>query len=51
MKIGIISLKDYKRRTINIARGTYIPKKDEPKIWFESFKNINLYKLLKIFKR
>jgi len=36
VKIGIISRDDYRRRTIQIARGEYTPRKDEPKIWFES---------------
>lgn len=36
MKIGIISKQDYIKRTIAIAQGVYTPRKDEPKIWFES---------------
>ena len=36
MKVGVISRDDYQKRTIAIAKGDYIPKKDEPKIWFES---------------
>jgi len=36
VKVGIISREDYRRRTILIARGEYTPRKDEPKIWFES---------------
>lgn len=31
---------EYKKRTIAIAKGEYIPKKDEPKIWFESLKSM-----------
>ena len=38
IKIGIMPLKDYQDRTIAIARGEYRPRKDEPKIWFESLK-------------
>jgi len=36
VKVGIISRDDYRKRTIQIARGEYTPRKDEPKIWFES---------------
>lgn len=34
--IGIASFEEIKARTIAIANGEYIPKKDEPKIWFRS---------------
>jgi predicted transcriptional regulator len=40
LKIGILSREDYKKRTIAIARGEYKPKKDEPKIWFESINSM-----------
>jgi predicted transcriptional regulator len=40
LKIGIISRNDYKKRTIAIARGKYKPKKDEPKVWFESLQSM-----------
>jgi predicted transcriptional regulator len=40
VKVGIISLEDYKARTIAIAKGEYTPKKNEPKIWFESLKSM-----------
>lgn len=36
MKIGIMPMEQYKKRTIAIAKGEYIPKKDDPKIWFPS---------------
>ena len=36
IKVGIISRDDYRNRTIAIAKGDYKPKKDEPKVWFES---------------
>jgi len=39
-KIGIMSLEQYKQRTIAIAKGIYKPKKDEPKIWFTSMKSL-----------
>ena len=38
--VGIMPLEQYKKRTIAIAKGEYIPKKDEPKIWFESLKSM-----------
>ncbi len=40
LKIGIISREDYQKRTLAIARGEYRPKKDEPKIWFESLQSM-----------
>ena len=40
LNVGIISKENYKKRTIAIAQGKYIPKKDEPKIWFESIQSI-----------
>lgn len=41
LKIGIISKEDYIKRTIAIAKGEYKPRKDEPKIWFESTKSMS----------
>ncbi len=41
LKIGIISREEYKRRTIAIARGDYKPKRNEPKIWFESLRSMS----------
>jgi len=41
MNIGIISQEDYKKRTIAIAKGEYKPKKNEPKVWFESIKSLS----------
>lgn len=40
LRIGIISRKDYKARSIAIARGDYKPAKGEPKIWFESLQSL-----------
>jgi predicted transcriptional regulator len=40
IKIGIISRENYKKRTIAIAIGQYKPKRDEPKIWFESVQSM-----------
>ena len=40
LKLSIISQEQYKARTIAIAKAEYIPKKDEPKIWFNSLKSI-----------
>ena len=39
-KIGIISLEQYKQRTIAIAKGLYQPEKNEPNIWFTSIKSL-----------
>lgn len=39
-KVGIMSLEDFKKRTIAIAKGEYKPKKGEPKIWFNSIKSL-----------
>ena len=38
--VGIISQEAYKARTMAIARGEYLPKKHEPKIWFESLQSM-----------
>ncbi len=38
--IGIMSLEKYRERTIEIAKGQYVPKKNEPKIWFSSMKSL-----------
>jgi predicted transcriptional regulator len=40
IKVGIMPLEHYKNRTIAIAKGSYKPKKDEPKIWFTSIKSL-----------
>ncbi len=41
MNVGIMSRKNYQKRTIAIANGTYRPKENEPKIWFESIKSLS----------
>jgi len=41
MKVGIISRENYVKRTIAIAKGQYTPRKNEPKIWFESLKSMS----------
>ncbi len=38
--VGIMSKEAYKERTMAIARGEYKPKKNEPKVWFESLKSM-----------
>jgi predicted transcriptional regulator len=40
LKVGIISREDYKKRTIDIARGKYKPSRGEPRIWFESLQSL-----------
>lgn len=41
MKVGIISKDAYRKRTIAIANGQYKPRKDEPKVWFESLSSMS----------
>ena len=38
--VGIMSKKAYRERTTAIARGEYVPREDEPKIWFESLQSM-----------
>lgn len=33
-------LDQFKKRTIDIAKGKYVPDKNEPKIWFRSIKSL-----------
>ncbi|MDF1882626.1 helix-turn-helix domain-containing protein [Sulfurimonas sp. SAG-AH-194-C21] len=40
IKVGIMSMEQYKQRTMKIAKGLYKPKEDEPKVWFESVKSM-----------
>ena len=40
IKIGIMSQKDIRERTLAIARGHYKPRSDEPKIWFTSIRSL-----------
>lgn len=40
LKVGIMSREEYRKRTIAIAKGKYVPKRDEPKIWFESLQSM-----------
>ena len=40
LKVGILSRSEYRKRTVAIAKGEYIPKKDDPKIWFESLQSM-----------
>lgn len=40
VKVGIMSPEEFKKRTIDIAKGKYKPKGDEPKIWFASMKSL-----------
>lgn len=39
-RVGIMSLTDFKKYTISIAKGDYKPRKHEPKIWFSSIKSL-----------
>jgi predicted transcriptional regulator len=40
IRIGIMPYRDIKARTIAIARGTYKPAPDDPKVWFASLKSL-----------
>jgi predicted transcriptional regulator len=40
LTIGIASFKNFKARTLAIARGEYKPNKDDPKIWFSSIESL-----------
>lgn len=40
IKCGIMSRKDFMKRSIAIAKGEYKPKKSEPKVWFESLQTM-----------
>jgi predicted transcriptional regulator len=38
--VGVMSLDDFKKYTVAIAKGEYKPQKNEPKIWFNSIKSL-----------
>lgn len=40
LKVGIMNKERYKARTIAIAKDTYKPSSDEPKVWLESIKSM-----------
>lgn len=40
LNIGISAFKQFKARTLAIARGEYKPNKSEPKIWFSSIESL-----------
>ena len=40
VKVGIMPLEQFKKRTIAIARGDYRPKRGESKIWFCSMRSL-----------
>lgn len=40
MKIGIISPSEMRERTIAIAKGEYVPRQGEPKVWFPSIESV-----------
>ncbi len=41
LNVGIASREAYKKRTMAIARGDYVPAKNEPKVWFESLQSLS----------
>lgn len=40
VKVGIMPLSEFKKRTIAIAKGEYKPGKNDPKIWFTSMRSL-----------
>jgi predicted transcriptional regulator len=40
VKVGIMPLAEFKKRTMAIAMGKYKPSRGEPKIWFNSIKSL-----------
>ena len=40
VKVGILSRRDYIKRTQAIAAGQYTPKRGEPKLWFTSLRSM-----------
>lgn len=38
--IGIMSQDEIRKRVLDIARGDYTPKRNEPKVWFPSMKSV-----------
>jgi predicted transcriptional regulator len=41
LKVGIATLEQYKKRTMAIARGDYVPAPGEPKVWFQSLETMS----------
>ena len=41
LKVGIATLEQYKKRTMAIARGEYVPTPNEPKVWFQSLETMS----------
>ena len=41
LKVGIATLEQYKKRTMAIARGQYVPARNEPKVWFQSLETMS----------
>ena len=41
LKVGIATLEQYKKRTMAIARGEYVPAPGEPKVWFQSLETMS----------
>jgi len=40
LTVGIMSRDAYRKRTMSIAKGEYVPKQGEPRIWFESLQSM-----------
>jgi predicted transcriptional regulator len=40
LRVGIASYDEIKERTLAITKGSYLPKKNEPKVWFSSIESL-----------
>ena len=40
IRIGIMSQEKIRERMLNIAKGSYVPQQDEPKVWFTSMRSL-----------
>ena len=41
LNVGIATLEQHKKRTMAIARGEYVPARNEPKVWFQSLETMS----------
>lgn len=41
LRVGIASRDEYRKRTMDIVRGKYVPRTDEPKLWFDSLATLS----------
>jgi predicted transcriptional regulator len=41
LRVGVASRESFQKRTLAIARGEFVPSKNEPKVWFESLQTLS----------